>query len=336
MVQHVFPKTRKLETDWLIPYDYPAMIDLHTHSSASDGSLGPGTLIEEAVKRKISSLALTDHDTITGLPEAEKAALERGIHFIPGVEFEIIWKQEKRAVPETPEIKDLSRRKKTSVLNAPAGEFHLLGLGIRQPSPGLKEAIEDMTRRRQGRNLEIVEKMNQAGIDVSYDEIKALAYSNAEEADRASIGRPHFADYLVKKKIVRNRDQAFMRFLGKGKPFYAPKVGLEFEQAVKLIKESGGIAILAHPMSLYTAWGRLPALIKNLKERGLDGLEAWHPATKVSSCKRLEELGKKLDLYITAGSDFHGAVRPDRKLGITAGGKKIDESYLEAIPGLLC
>jgi predicted metal-dependent phosphoesterase TrpH len=96
---------------------------------------------------------------------------------------------------------------------------------------------------------------------------------------------------------------------------------------VEIIRESGGIAVLAHPMSLYVAWGRLPDLIKTLKENGLDGLEAWHPNAKTSDCKRLAELGKKLEMFVTAGSDFHGEARPDRKLGITTGGKKIEESF---------
>ena len=273
------------------------MIDLHTHSTASDGSLSPSLLMAEAAKRGIFALALTDHDTTGGLTEAAKSAVEHGIHFIPGIELEIIWTQE--------------------------GEFHLLGLGIARPVPAFTEAVDELARRREERNLEIVDKINRAGIAVSYDEVRDLAGISGH-----SIGRPHFASFLVKRKLVKNREQAFMRYLGKGKPFYIPKAGLEFDRAAKLIKESGGIAVLAHPMSLYTAWGRLPDLIKNLKERGLDGLEAWHPTAKVSSCKRLEELGKKLGLYISAGSDFHGEARPDRKLGITAGGRKIDESFL--------
>ena len=307
------------------------MIDLHTHSSASDGSFTPGALIAEALKRSITAIALTDHDTIAGLEEAEKAALELGIHFIPGIELEIIWERMKITPGSTGE--------------SSKGEFHLLGLGINRPSPAFREAVEDLARRRQQRNLEIVEKMNKAGINVSYDEIRAIARGDSASGANdngtntggpatgsISIGRPHFADFLAKQKIVKNRDQAFKHYLGRGRPFYSPKVGMEFEQAAALIKESGGIAVLAHPMSLYTAWGRLPDLIKSLKERGLDGLEAWHPTAKVSSCKRLEDLGKKLGLIITAGSDFHGKARPDRKLGITAGGKKIDESFLAAIP----
>ena len=290
------------------------MFDLHTHSTASDGSLTPTALMEEAAKRKISAIALTDHDTDSGLEEAAKAAEERGICFIPGIEMQIVWNGES------------------------GGEFHLLGLGIRRPSPAFKSAVEELSRRREERNLIIVDKINEAGFSASYDEIRAIAAnSDVGELDgsRHSIGRPHFAAFLVKRKIVKNREQAFIRYLGRGKPFFMPKAGLEFELAAAVIKESGGIAVLAHPMSLYVAWGRLPALIENLKNRGLDGIEAWHPTAKVSACKRLEELGKKLGLFITAGSDFHGDVRPGRKLGITAGGKKIDESFLEAIPGMI-
>jgi len=292
------------------------MIDLHTHSAASDGSLTPSALMQEAAKRGISAIALTDHDTIDGLEEAETAAGERGIRFIPGIELQILWNQDS------------------------GGEFHLLGLGIRRPSPGFTATVAELARRREERNMEILEKMNNAGITACYDEIRAYA-TGFEPGEpgltgyRHSIGRPHFASFLVKRKIAKNREQAFARYLGRGKPFYMPKAGLEFERALEAIKESGGIAVLAHPMSLYVAWGRLPALIEDLKERGLDGLEAWHPTAKFSSCRRLEELGRKLGLLITAGSDFHGEVRPDRKLGITAGGKKIDESFLQAIPGII-
>jgi predicted metal-dependent phosphoesterase TrpH len=274
------------------------MIDLHTHSTASDGSFSPSALIAEAVKRGLSAIALTDHDTTGGLGEAAKTARESGIRFVPGIELEIAWNC--------------------------GGEFHLLGLGLGELKDGFVAALEELSRRRLERNLEIVDRMNKAGIKVSYNEI------STPSAGR-SIGRPHFAAFLAERKIVKNRRQAFARYLGKGKPFYIPKTGLEFEQAINIIHESGGIAVLAHPMSLYTAWGKLPELIESLKEKGLDGIEAWHPSAKVSSCKRLEELGRKLGLFITAGSDFHGEDRKDRKLGFTAGGRKISETFLEEI-----
>jgi len=280
------------------------MIDLHTHSTASDGSFSPSALIAEAAKRGLSAIALTDHDTTAGLEEASKAAKTSGIRFIRGIEFEIAWSQN--------------------------GEFHLLGLGLGGLKDEFTSAMEELRARREKRNMEIVDKMNKAGIEVSYSEIKASASGSAGH----SIGRPHIAAFMAKKKIVKNRNQAFSRYLGKGRPFYIAKVGLEFETALKIIHESGGIAVLAHPMSLYTAWGKLPELIKSFKEKGLDGIEAWHPSAKVSSCKRLEDLGRKLGLYVTAGSDFHGEARKDRKLGFTAGGKKISETYLDELPFL--
>jgi len=291
------------------------MIDLHTHSTASDGSYTPAALMAEAAKRGITAIALTDHDTIGGLEEAALAASERGIRFIHGVELEIAWNQ--------------------------GGEFHLLGLGLNSPAPGFKEALEELSRRRLNRNMEIIEKMNKAGINVSYNDIVSLtggleaagssSDKNPVQGFGHSIGRPHFAAFLVKKKIAKNREQAFKRYLGRGKPFYIPKTGLEFEKAAEIIGDSGGITVLAHPMSLYTAWGRLPDLVNDLKKKGLDGLEAWHPSARVTDCRRLEELGKKLGLYVTAGSDFHGEARPNRKLGFTAGGKKIEESFLEPL-----
>ena len=293
------------------------MIDLHTHSTASDGTLSPSALIALAAKRGISALALTDHDSLEGLKEAAQAAIEFKVKFIPGIELEII------RFPNTPQNWD--------------GEFHLLGLFIEKPAPEFEAAIDGLAQRRHERNLSILDKINSAGISASYEEITTLAgkdwaakqKESGKETIAPYIGRPHFANFLIKRKIVKNIEQAFSRYLGRGKPFYFPKLGMEFEYAAGLIHDSGGIAVLAHPMSLYVSWGRLPELLKNLKERGLDGIEAWHPSTKLVSCRRLEELGKNLDLLITAGSDYHGEGRPDRKLGITAGGKKIDRSLLK-------
>jgi predicted metal-dependent phosphoesterase TrpH len=205
--------------------------------------------------------------------------------------------------------------------------MHLLGLGIKSPSPRFLSAIEDLSNRREKRNREIMERMHEMDIDASWDELLALSGTH-------SIGRLHFASLLVRKKIVRNHEQAFMRYLKPGKPLYVPKTGLVFAQAAVLIRESGGIPVLAHPMSLYVAWGNLPDLIKALTSQGLMGIEAWHPNAKTSSCRRLEELGKSLGLYITEGSDFHGPCRQDRHLGFSNKSRKIGDNVIEAIPEL--
>jgi predicted metal-dependent phosphoesterase TrpH len=290
------------------------MIDLHTHSRASDGDLSPSELMEKAELMGITALALTDHDTISGIPEAEKAAKSRNIAFIPGVELEI----------ETDPREKTERRPE---FIAASGEFHLLGLGISAPGGAFMDVLDHLAGARDRRNRRMVEKMREAGLDLSYDDIKAFAGGNI-------VGRPHFGRFLIDRRLVKNQEQAFKRYLSKGKPFFVPKEGLVFDRAVSLVHQAGGIAVLAHPLSLYVAWGRLPGLVQSLKERGLDGLEAWHPTAKVQACKRLEELGKSLGLYITAGSDFHGSARPDRKLGYTAGGRTIDDAVLAAIPAL--
>ena len=286
------------------------MVDLHTHSDASDGDYSPAQLIREAAKKGISALALTDHDTLGGLEKAGNEAKMAGIRFIPGIEISIKW--EGNAA-----ISGLG----------PGGEMHLLGLGIHSPTPAFLGAIAGLSSRREARNREILERMHELSIEASWEEVIAIAGGD-------SVGRPHFASLLVAKKIVRNREQAFSRYLKPGKPLFVPKAGLGFDEAAAVISESGGIPILAHPMSLYVAWGRLPDLVQALKDRGLRGIEAWHPIAKPKACRRLEELGRSLGLHITEGSDFHGSTRPDRQLGHSHRGRPISDAVLEAIPDL--
>jgi predicted metal-dependent phosphoesterase TrpH len=307
------------------------MVDFHTHSNVSDGELPPAILVKEAVKQGLTALALTDHDTISGLESAKTAAKGEKFHFIPGIEVNINWTKGKSAdIPQdTPGL-------------GPGGEFHLLGLGINSPTPAFISAIGGLSHRREVRNREILDRMIELsmippnGQETAWNELltiaggKSVTYSGSGH----SLGRPHFAALLIKHKIVKNVDQAFARYLGVGKPLYVPKDGLAFEEAVSLICESGGIPVLAHPISLFVAWGRLPDLIKTLKDMGLMGLEAWHPTAKHGSCRRLEALAKSLDLYVTEGSDYHGSIRGDRKLGYSSRGRKIDDSLLDAIPEL--
>lgn len=254
-------------------------------------------MIAEAAARGIAAIALTDHDTMEGIAEAAAAAERLSIRLIRGIELEIAFEP---------------------------GECHLLGLGIDHPTDEFGETVEDLAARRKTRNLAIMDLMKEFGIEAEYAEVERYAEGNV-------VGRPHFASFLVDRKIVRSKEQAFDRYLGKGRQFFVPKASMELRRAIRLIRESGGKSILAHPLSLYVAWGRLPSVIAEWKELGLDGLEAWHPTAKVRACERLEKLALELGLSVTAGSDFHGANRPDRKLGITAGGRKIDERYLAGL-----
>jgi predicted metal-dependent phosphoesterase TrpH len=290
------------------------MVDLHTHSNVSDGNLSPALLIREAVKQGLSAIALTDHDTIKGLEISRTEAEQAGIRFIPGIEISIQWDREN--VP--PGIASLG----------PEGEFHLLGLGIRCPSPAFLSIVAELSRRREERNREILGRMNEIGIEASMEEIKAMSGGH-------SLGRLHFASLLVNRKIVENPEQAFSHYLKPGRPLYVPKAGLFFEEAAALIRESGGIPVLAHPQSLSISWSRLPNMVKALKNKGLMGIEAWHPAAQTGFCRRLESLGKSLGLYITEGSDYHGSIRPERKLGHSSRGREINDTVLEAIQDLV-
>ena len=272
------------------------MVDLHTHSTASDGRLSPTELAVLAASRRLTALALTDHDTVAGLAEAAHACTDRGIRFVPGIELEV---------------------------EAEVGEFHLLGLGIarwQSMVPGLVE----VQGYREERNRRIFAKMNDAGIVGHYDEVEALAVGG-------QVGRPHFARFLVDRGKVRTIQDAFNHFLGRGKLFYEKKVGLSLARAVELVHRGGGLALIAHPFSLQRSVGELDRDLGAWIDAGLDGLEAWHPGADPASCRKLEELAQRRGLKVSAGSDFHGENRPDRELGLTSGGKPIDEDFLEGL-----
>lgn len=270
------------------------MIDLHVHTTASDGQYSPTEIIEKAASKNISLMAITDHDTAAGINEAAKAAKKNNITLIPGTELNISF---------------------------PTGEFHLLGLGFTHISPSLQSIFDKLIQDRNNRNYQIIEKMKSAGIEISLEEIQT-------DFPNTIIGRPHFAAELQKKGIVKTRQQAFDQYLAKGRPMYVERTGANLDESIVAIKESGGVPVIAHPMSLYLSWGKLPDQLINFYERGVLGMEAFHPGARVTECLRLEELAKKIGFFVTAGSDFHGEkIRADRKLGHTCGNKKIEERF---------
>ena len=166
--------------------------------------------------------------------------------------------------------------------------------------------------------------MRDAGFTATMDDLKAVA-------GEGSAGRPHIAALLVERKAVRTRQEAFDKYLAKGRPFYEAKDCLGLDEAMRIIREAGGLAIVAHPLSLFVSWGRLGSLMDEWKELGIDGIEAYHPTAKVSHCRRLEKMARGRGFRVTAGSDFHGAIRPERKLGRTAGNLVIGDEYLDEI-----
>lgn len=269
------------------------MIDLHTHSTHSDGSLSPQELVQNAFNSGLKYLALTDHDCISGLPEAQQEAQRVKIGFIAGVEIEI---------------------------KAPQGEFHLLGLNLLTGFDILEEKLKELREKRDRRNQLICEKMQTQGIVVSPNEL-------AQYASGQVISRLHIAQFLVQHKLASSIAEAFELFLKPGRPFYCEKEALEFGEAVKLIKSCQGKAILAHPYSLKLEFQELISYILSLKAKGLDGIEAYHSDYPFKACQRLDAWARENQLLVTAGSDFHGSNWPHRQLGFACAGWPIPDHF---------
>lgn len=269
------------------------MIDLHSHSSASDGELGPAELVALAWEKGLRALALTDHDSVSGLAEARSAAAGTGLVFVGGVELEIEFSP---------------------------GEFHLLGLGVDEANGRLLEALAGLASARARRNEAIVAKLKDEGLDLDMEEIVRLAGTT-------SFGRPHIAEALRRRKIVKTKQEAFDRFLGKGRPFYLPKDCLTLPEALELIAAAGGVAVAAHPYSLFVGKARLGEVMDEWREAGVGGIEAYHPAAKLGQCRLLEAMARRRGFFVTAGSDYHGPDKPACGLGRTAGALPIDDSY---------
>ena len=274
------------------------MIDLHTHSTASDGSCPPERLIEIALGTGLTALALTDHDTLDGLPRARASAEGTRLRFIPGVEIEI---------------------------ETDTGEFHLLGIGLSGDVGALVEALSRVQAARRSRNLRMVEKMKAGGIPITMQEV-------TETAGGDIVSRAHFARVLVRKKVVGSIDAAFKRLIGKGLPFYEPRACLELREATMLIRGAGGIAVIAHPVSLGLQGPALRAYVSACRDQGVAGIEAWHPNHSVKESRRLERLAHSLGMAVTGGSDFHGEHIPSRRLGLSSGGREIPDRFLDAVP----
>ena len=269
------------------------MVDLHTHSTASDGTFSPAELAAEAHKTGLSLFALTDHDTVAGVAEAQQAGKAIGIRVLPGIEISVEWQP---------------------------GELHLLGLGIDIENKTLCSLMQYAQEKRLERNRKMIEKFNEAGIIIDEEKLVHIA-------GEAVIGRPHFAKYLVQEKKAKSIQDAFLKYLAKGRPFYIEKECLPLTESIEAIKAACGVPVLAHPMSLYLSWGKLPETIAQFKEQGLVGIEAWHSGARYSECVRLQALAEDLGLIVTAGSDFHGANRKDVHLGRTAADLPIEDRF---------
>ena len=244
-----------------------AFIDLHLHTRCSDGTAAPEELLELVRMSDVKAFAVTDHDTLGGYRAVKGMLSERDPELVPGVELSV-------------EVED--------------GDMHLLAYLIDPEHEGLRDALSEFQKRRNERGKIMVDKLNKLGIDIAFADVEA-------QAGGSVIGRPHVARAMFEKKAIKYYEEAFRSYIGFGGPAYVPKQNFSPEEAIKIVHEAGGLAVLAHPG--VDDKGRY---IETLVGMGLDGLEAYHPSHKQSEVDRFKHLAQRHRLVVTGGSDYHG------------------------------
>ena len=260
-----------------------ARIDLHIHSTYSDGILSPAAIVDLAKQTGVGAIALTDHDTVAGIAEALVRGRQVGVTVIAGIEISA-WHKD---IP-----------------------LHILGYRLRYNEPVLHHRLLPLQEGRQIRNERIVANLNQLGVDLNMAELSACS-------QHGQVGRPHIARLLVQKGVVVSEDEAFNRYLRRGGAAYAERFKYYADEAITMIREAGGIAVLAHPVNLDPSLVSIPHLLRELQHLGLQGVEVYYPTHSGSATRKLKRIATQLDLLITGGSDFHGNNRSKAPLGGT-------------------
>jgi 3',5'-nucleoside bisphosphate phosphatase len=273
------------------------VIDLHTHSTCSDGSEEPARVIDLAAEAGCRAIALTDHDGVFGLAPARARAEALGIGFVPGCEVS-----------------------STRGRNA----LHLLCYFVDDRSETLGELLREVRNDRDERNRALAERLDAIGLPVSLDDASA-------EAKGEVVGRPHFAAVLVRRGEARSIDEAFDRWLGDGRPAYVPRRPLSPQRVVEAAHADGGVVSLAHPLANESTIERLGELVEELASVGLDGLEANYAGYGPTTRAQLTELASSERLVATGGSDFHGTYRPGIRVGVGRGDLDVADRVLDEL-----
>lgn len=241
-------------------------IDMHVHTTASDGGLTPMEVVDYAIKKELAGIAITDHDTIDGLQEAIEYGNSKGLAVIAGVELSTEYGDE---------------------------EIHILGYRIDITNRKLTDTLAILKNERSIRAAKIIERLRELYINITLDEVRAIAKEGV-------LGRPHVGQILIEKGIVKSIGEAFEKYLGKGCPAFVPRYKISPFEAIDLIKRAGGIAIMAHP-GLVKGLN----IMEDLISYGIDGIEAFHPDHTEEECCFFEKVARQNNLYVTGGSDFH-------------------------------
>lgn len=274
-------------------------VDLHTHTTASDGSMKPQELVNYAREKGLSVIAVTDHDTIDGLDEAVKEGNNIGLKVIPGVEISLDFKK----------------------------EMHMLGYFPNNNYRNIRNILDDLRFSRNRRNIKMAEKLNELGFKVSVEEAEM-------EASGRIVARPHFARVLLKKGYVSSISEAFEKYLGFGKPAYIEKEKLSVQDGILAILKAGGIPVLAHPKLLGLEDDEMEKLISDMAGWGMKGLEVYYVDNTEEETEKYLKIAEKYSLIPTGGSDFHGNFKPDIDLGSGYGNLKVPYEAVEALEQL--
>ncbi|MCP3888235.1 MAG: PHP domain-containing protein [Desulfobulbaceae bacterium] len=265
-------------------------IDLHIHTTMSDGTMSPAEVVKFASQKGLKAIAITDHDTASGVDEAKKTGGTVGVEVISGIELSV----KNRGV-----------------------NIHLLGYLFDENNSALQQALTTVQKGRAERNLKIIDKLRKMGLEVSFAEIESISGPGL-------MGRPHIAKLLVEKGYVKSMDEAFEKYLGVKGSGYVSRFVFQISEAIQLIKNAGGLAVLAHPYNLQQIDGGFHCFVAEMVKEGLDGIEAYYPTHSKKFRKELLQLARKESIIVTGGSDYHGSIR----LGTTlAGGKNVSVPY---------
>lgn len=273
------------------------LIDLHVHSNASDGSLTPTEVADEAMRMGLSAIALTDHDTIDGIPEILEYTKDKPLEVVPGIELSCYYNNR---------------------------EVHILGFYMDYTNPALNEELSELKKAREGRNLKMVELMQADGLPVTMEK---LLHGNPDSV----ITRAHFARVLVEEGVCKDKEAAFKKYIGIGCKYYLPKPQVTCETAMRILTTYSKGAFLAHPLLYHLGYAQIEELLIYLKSLGLKGVEAYHSSNNAYESDKLRSMAMKLGLSISGGSDFHGAVKPNIQMGKGRGGMKINMHILDEL-----
>jgi predicted metal-dependent phosphoesterase TrpH len=273
------------------------VIDLHIHSTFSDGSMTPEEIAQEARRVGLTAIALTDHDGMNGVGRFLAACEKQGIRGVPGVEISVEFK---------------------------AGTLHMLGYFVDPAAATLENALVQIRGGRADRNVLILRKLNELGYPLKWEDV-------AKHADTDVVGRPHFARALIEGGYARNKQDVFDRLLAKGKPAYVDRFRLTIEESIALIRGAGGVAVLAHPFHTGFHKKGLRTLVADLAGKGLGGIEAYYPEHTPSQRQFCVALADEFGLAVTGGSDFHGAANPVLKLGSGFGDLAIPDDLVDKL-----